>query len=94
MNGILRELLTMSGAQSVLVVKTEGKGYIGRTAMFEALVVDQETERAIALNKSPREIRSLMSERGEKTLFEQAVRLAAKQALSLEEALRLRSTGE
>ena len=74
--------------------KCQGKGYIGRTAIFEALVVDQEIERAIALNKSPREIRTLMSERGEKTLFEQAVRLAAKQALSLEEALRLRSTGE
>ena len=74
--------------------KCQGKGYIGRTAIFEALVVDQEIERAIALNKSPREIRTLMSERGEKTLFEQAVRLAAKQSLSLEEALRLRSTGE
>jgi type II secretory ATPase GspE/PulE/Tfp pilus assembly ATPase PilB-like protein len=57
-------------------------------------VVDQEIEQAITLNQSPREIRSLMSARGEKTLFEQAVRLAARQAISLEEALRLRSAGE
>jgi hypothetical protein len=35
-----------------------------------------------------------MSARGEKTLFEQAVRLAGAQAISLEEALQLRSTGE
>jgi type II secretory ATPase GspE/PulE/Tfp pilus assembly ATPase PilB-like protein len=74
--------------------KCEGKGYIGRTAIFEALVVDQEIEQAITLNYSPREIRSLMSVRGEKTLFEQAVRLAARQAISLEEALRLRTAGE
>jgi type II secretory ATPase GspE/PulE/Tfp pilus assembly ATPase PilB-like protein len=74
--------------------KCQGKGYIGRTAIFEALVVDQEIEQAITLNQSPREIRSLMSARGEKTLFEQAVRLAARQAISLEEALRLRSAGE
>jgi type II secretory ATPase GspE/PulE/Tfp pilus assembly ATPase PilB-like protein len=74
--------------------KCQGKGYLGRSAIFEALVVDQEIEQAITLNKSPREIRSLMSARGEKTLFEQAVRLAAQQAISLEEALRLRSAGE
>jgi type II secretory ATPase GspE/PulE/Tfp pilus assembly ATPase PilB-like protein len=74
--------------------KCQGKGYIGRTAIFEALVVDQEIEQAITLNKSPREIRALMSARGEKTLYEQAVRLAAKQTISMEEALRLRSTGE
>jgi len=57
-------------------------------------MVDQEIEAAIALRKSPREIRALMSARGEKTLFEQAVRLAGAQAISLEEALQLRSTGE
>ena len=74
--------------------KCQGKGYIGRSALFEVLLVDQEIEQAIALKHSPREIRALMSARGEKTLYEQAVRLAAKQALSLEEALRLRSTGE
>src|SRR5271166_1647950 len=74
--------------------KCQGKGYLGRTAIFEALVVDQEIEQAITLNQSPREIRSLMSARGEKTLFEQAVRLAARQAIPLEEALRLRSAGE
>ena len=74
--------------------KCQGKGYIGRTAIFEALVVDHEIEQAITLHQSPREIRSLMSARGEKTLFEQAVRLAARQAISLEEALRLRSAGE
>jgi len=67
---------------------------LGRTAIFEALVVDQEIEQAITFNQSPREIRSLMSARGEKTLFEQAVRLAARQTISLEEALRLRSAGE
>jgi len=74
--------------------KCQGKGYIGRRAIFEALVVDQEIERAITQKKSPRDIRALMSARGEKTLFEQAVRLAATQSISLEEALRLRSTGE
>ena len=74
--------------------KCQGKGYIGRSPIFEALMVDQEIEAAIALRKSPREIRALMSARGEKTLFEQAVRLAGTQAISLEEALQLRSTGE
>jgi type IV pilus assembly protein PilB len=74
--------------------KCQGKGYIGRTAIFEALVVDQEIERAIAQNKSPRDLRDIMTARGEKTLFEQAVRLAAGQKISLEEALVLRSAGE
>ncbi|MBV9107105.1 MAG: Flp pilus assembly complex ATPase component TadA [Verrucomicrobia bacterium] len=74
--------------------KCQGKGYIGRSAIFEALIVDQEIEEAITKKKSPRDIRTLMSARGEKTLFEQAVRLAATQAISLEEALRLRTTGE
>lgn len=67
--------------------KCQGKRYIGRRAIFEALIVDQEIERAITQKKSPRDIRALMSARGEKTLFEQAVRLAATQAISLEETL-------
>jgi type II secretory ATPase GspE/PulE/Tfp pilus assembly ATPase PilB-like protein len=74
--------------------KCQGKGYMGRTAIFEALIVNQEIERAIMQKKSPRDIRGMMSARGEKTLFEQAVRLAAAQTISLEEALLLRSTSE
>ena len=74
--------------------KCQGKGYIGRSAIFEALIVDQEIEEAITQRKSPRDVRALMSARGEKTLFEQAVRLAATQAIALEEALRLRITSE
>jgi type II secretory ATPase GspE/PulE/Tfp pilus assembly ATPase PilB-like protein len=74
--------------------KCQGRGYIGRTAIFEALIVDQEIERAITQRKSPRDIRDMMTARGEKTLFEQAVRMAAAQTISLEEALLLRSTGE
>ena len=74
--------------------KCQGRGYIGRTAIFEALIVDQEIERAITQRNSPRDIRDMMTARGEKTLFEQAVRMAAAQTISLEEALLLRSTGE
>jgi type II secretory ATPase GspE/PulE/Tfp pilus assembly ATPase PilB-like protein len=74
--------------------KCQGRGYIGRTAIFEALIVDQEIERAITQRKSPRDIRDMMTARGEKTLFEQAVRMAVAQTISLEEALLLRSTGE
>jgi type II secretory ATPase GspE/PulE/Tfp pilus assembly ATPase PilB-like protein len=74
--------------------KCLGKGYIGRSPIFEALIVDSEIEAAITQKKSPREIRALMRVRGERTLFEQAVRLAATQAISLEEALQLRSAGE
>src|SRR5580704_7215089 len=61
--------------------KCQGKGYIGRKAIFEALIVDQEIERAIAQKKSPRDIRNMMTARGEKTLFEQAVGLAAAQTI-------------
>jgi general secretion pathway protein E len=74
--------------------KCSGKGYIGRCPIFEALIVDAEIEAGITQKKSPREIRALMSARGERTLFEQAVRLAGSQAISLEEALQLRSAGE
>jgi type II secretory ATPase GspE/PulE/Tfp pilus assembly ATPase PilB-like protein len=74
--------------------KCQDKGYIGRSPIFEALIVDSEIEAAITQKKSPREIRALMSVRGERTLFEQAVRLAATQAISLEEAVQLRSAGE
>jgi type II secretory ATPase GspE/PulE/Tfp pilus assembly ATPase PilB-like protein len=62
--------------------------------IFEALIVNQEIERAIMQKKSPRDVRGMMTARGEKTLFEQAVRLAAAQTISLEEALLLRSTSE
>jgi type II secretory ATPase GspE/PulE/Tfp pilus assembly ATPase PilB-like protein len=73
--------------------KCRGKGYIGKPD-FRGLIVDSEIEAAVTQKKSPREIRALMSVRGERTLFEQAVRLAATQAISLEEAVQLRSAGE
>jgi type II secretory ATPase GspE/PulE/Tfp pilus assembly ATPase PilB-like protein len=74
--------------------KCQGKGCAGRLALFEALIVDSEIDEAIAKKVTPRDIRALMRERGEKTLFEQAVRLAGRQVISLQEALHLRSTAE
>jgi type II secretory ATPase GspE/PulE/Tfp pilus assembly ATPase PilB-like protein len=82
-------LLRGMGCQKCL-----SKGYRGRRAIFEGLIVDEEIEGAIAQKKEPRELRSMMAARGEKTLFEQAVRLAAAHVISMEEALLLRSAGE
>src|SRR5262249_37442876 len=51
----------MKAAKTVLrgtgCPKCQGKGYIGKTAIFEALTVNQKIERAIMQKKSPREIR-------------------------------------
>jgi type II secretory ATPase GspE/PulE/Tfp pilus assembly ATPase PilB-like protein len=70
------------------------KGYRGRTAIFEALIVDREIELAITQKRSPRDLREMMTERGETTLFEKAVRQAAAHVISFNEALILRSTND
>jgi type II secretory ATPase GspE/PulE/Tfp pilus assembly ATPase PilB-like protein len=65
-------------------------GVSGRKPIFEILVVDDEVKIAIQERAPATHLRRLMSEKGESTLFEKAVREAAAGMIALEEACKFR----
>jgi type II secretory ATPase GspE/PulE/Tfp pilus assembly ATPase PilB-like protein len=65
-------------------------GVSGRKPIFEILVVDDEVKIAIQERAPATHLKRLMSEKGESTLFEKAVREAAAGMISLEEACKFR----
>jgi type II secretory ATPase GspE/PulE/Tfp pilus assembly ATPase PilB-like protein len=66
-----------------------GTGFEGRKALYEALVVDEEIARELHGQPTPEKLRRLMTEKGEMTLLEKAVREAVHGVISLEEATQL-----
>lgn len=65
-------------------------GVSGRKAIFEALVIDDEVKIAIQERAPAVQLRKLMEAKGESSLFEKAVREAARGVISLEEACKFR----
>jgi type II secretory ATPase GspE/PulE/Tfp pilus assembly ATPase PilB-like protein len=65
-------------------------GVSGRKPIFEILIVDDEVKIAIQERAPATHLKRLMSENGESTLFEKAVREAAAGMISLEEACKFR----
>jgi type II secretory ATPase GspE/PulE/Tfp pilus assembly ATPase PilB-like protein len=65
-------------------------GVSGRKPIFEILIVDDEVKIAIQERAPATHLKRLMSEKGESTLFEKAVREAAAGMISLEEACKFR----
>jgi type II secretory ATPase GspE/PulE/Tfp pilus assembly ATPase PilB-like protein len=65
-------------------------GMSGRKPIFEMLVVDDEIKVAIQERAPAAYLKRLMSNKGESTLFEKAVREAGAGVISLEEACKFR----
>ena len=66
-----------------------GIGYIGRTAIFELMVVGDEVRRTLASDPTPEAIRRAARKDGMKSLQEEGVLLVAKGVTSLPELMRV-----
>jgi len=64
-------------------------GFVGRTAIYEVMVVDRELRERIATGATVDEIRDCYRRGGGSTLLEQGIRLAEKEQTSLEEVIRV-----
>jgi type IV pilus assembly protein PilB len=69
--------------------KCHDTGFIGRTGIYEVMVVDRELRERIAAGASTDEIRDCYRRAGGKTLLEQGIRLAEKELTSLDEVMRV-----
>jgi type IV pilus assembly protein PilB len=65
-------------------------GVSGRKAIFEALLVDDDVKMAIQERVPAVQLKNLMAAKGERSIFEKAVREAAAGVISLEEACKFR----
>ncbi|HEY7480610.1 MAG TPA: GspE/PulE family protein [Gemmatimonadales bacterium] len=69
--------------------KCHDTGFIGRTGIYEVMVVDREMRALIASRAGTDEIRDCYRRAGGKTLLEQGIRLAEKEQTSLDEVMRV-----
>jgi type IV pilus assembly protein PilB len=69
--------------------KCHDTGYVGRTGIYEVMVVDREMRELVASRAGTDEIRDCYRRAGGKTLLEQGIRLAEKEQTSLEEVMRV-----
>jgi type IV pilus assembly protein PilB len=65
-------------------------GVSGRKAIFEVLLVDDDLKMAIQERVPAVQVKNLMAAKGERSIFEKAVREAAAGVISLEEACKFR----
>jgi len=91
----LLETIHYTGDQRRSFVRGEGcpkchdTGFVGRTGIYEVMVVDREIRELTAQNKGSDEIRDCFRRAGGRTLLEQGVWLAEKEQTSLEEVMRV-----
>jgi type IV pilus assembly protein PilB len=69
--------------------KCHDTGFMGRTGIYEVMVVDRELRERIAAGAGTDDIRDCYQRGGGKTLLEQGIRLAEKEQTSLEEVMRV-----
>jgi type II secretory ATPase GspE/PulE/Tfp pilus assembly ATPase PilB-like protein len=69
--------------------KCHDTGFVGRTGIYEVMVVDREMRELIASKSNTDDIRDCYRRAGGKTLLEQGIRLAEKEQTSLEEVMRV-----
>jgi type II secretory ATPase GspE/PulE/Tfp pilus assembly ATPase PilB-like protein len=69
-----------------------GIGYLGRTAIFEVLVVDDNVRKAIAANARPEAILDAARRAGMRTLQEEGILLVVKGVTSMQELIRVLKT--
>jgi type IV pilus assembly protein PilB len=91
----LLETIHFQGDQRRSFVRGEGcpkchdTGFIGRTGIYEVMVVDREIRELIGRGSGTDEIRDCYRRAGGKTLLEQGIRLAEKEQTSLDEVMRV-----
>src|SRR5262245_17624294 len=91
----LLETIHYTGDKRRSFIKGEGcpkchdTGYVGRTGIYEVMVVDREMRELVSKNAGTDEIRDCYRRAGGKTLLEQGIRLAEKEQTSLEEVMRV-----
>jgi type IV pilus assembly protein PilB len=91
----LLETIHYTGDKRRSFIKGEGcpkchdTGYVGRTGIYEVMVVDREMRELISKNSGTDEIRDCYRRAGGRTLLEQGIRLAEKEQTSLEEVMRV-----
>ena len=69
--------------------KCHDTGFVGRTGIYEVMVVDREIRELISQGAGPDGIRDCYRRAGGKTLLEQGIRLAEKEQSSLDEVMRV-----
>ena len=69
--------------------KCHDTGFVGRTGIYEVMVIDRELRSLIAGGGSTDAIRDCYRRSGGKTLLEQGIRLAEKETTSLDEVMRV-----
>src|SRR5262245_17060282 len=91
----LLETIHYKGDQRRSFVRGEGcakchdTGFVGRTGIYEVMVVDREIRELISHNGGSDEIRDCYRRAGGKTLLDQGIRLAEKEQTSLDEVMRV-----
>ena len=70
-----------------------GIGYLGRTAIFELMVVGDDVRQALADDPRPETIRRAARKEGTKSLQEEGILLVAKGVTSLPELMRVLKSG-
>ena len=91
----LLETIHFQGDRRRSFVRGEGcprchdTGYVGRTGIYEVMVVDREMRGLIAAGAHTDEVRDCYRRAGGKTLLEQGIRLAEKEQTSLDEVMRV-----
>ena len=69
--------------------KCHDTGFVGRTGIYEVMVVDREMRELVAARANTDDIRDCYRRAGGKTLLDQGIRLAEKEQSSLEEVMRV-----
>lgn len=91
----LLETIHYKGDQRRSFVRGEGcakchdTGFVGRTGIYEVMVVDRELRELVGRGAGSDEIRDCYRRSGGKTLLEQGIRLAEKEQTSLDEVMRV-----
>jgi type IV pilus assembly protein PilB len=91
----LLETIHFTGDKRRSFVRGEGcpkchdTGYVGRTGIYEVMVVDRELRSLVSKNAGTDEIRDCYRRAGGRTLLEQGIRLAEKEMTSLDEVMRV-----
>jgi type IV pilus assembly protein PilB len=91
----LLETIHYQGDQRRSFVRGEGcprchdTGFVGRTGVYEVMVIDREIRALVSRGAGLDDIRDCYRRAGGKTLLEQGIRLAEKEQTSLEEVMRV-----
>ncbi|MCX7990624.1 MAG: type II secretion system ATPase GspE [Proteobacteria bacterium] len=71
-----------------------GKGYLGRTGIYELLVIDEDIKEQIMLKSDARTIKSLAIKKGMTTLFSDGIQKIRDGITTIEEVLRVTNVGD